>query len=414
MGSCQTLASRSLASRAAMRIRLLIAAAALPLVLWAALPLPSEGASQSQLNDIQKKIRSAQGRIGKRKGTERVLTTQITAYNRRIDTLQARIGRLERRQTAVQGDLDRKRSELNRLQTDLRAERRRLVRLRARLDEARTALAQRMVELYQADKPDLVTVILNANGFADLLERGEFMERVSDQDRRIIRIVRSAREDATTTEARLERFERRQRRVTAIVLANRNEIASVKETLVGTRVGLAGTRSDKRRALLSVREDRHELEDHLDALRKDEAEVRAKLTRATSGAFTPPPGGGSGRFVWPVNGPITGSFGEQRPGHLHAGIDIAAPGGTPIRAAGTGRVVLLGWTGGYGNYTCVQHTQSLSTCYAHQSRYGTSMGATVSQGEVIGYVGNTGNSFGDHLHFEVRVGGAPTSPLGYL
>jgi len=76
--------------------------------------------------------------------------------------------------------------------------------------------------------------------------------------------------------------------------------------------------------------------------------------------------------------------------------------------------VLLGWTGGYGNYTCIQHTASLSTCYAHQSSYATSMGATVQQGQVIGAVGNTGHSFGNHLHFEVRVNGAPVSPLAYL
>jgi murein DD-endopeptidase MepM/ murein hydrolase activator NlpD len=123
---------------------------------------------------------------------------------------------------------------------------------------------------------------------------------------------------------------------------------------------------------------------------------------------------GSGRLIWPVNGPITGSFGEQRPGHIHAGIDIAAPEGTPIRAADSGRVALMGPTGGYGNYTCVQHTASLSTCYGHQSRFGTSMGASVRQGQVIGYVGSTGHSTGNHLHFEVRVGGSPVSPLGYL
>ncbi len=76
--------------------------------------------------------------------------------------------------------------------------------------------------------------------------------------------------------------------------------------------------------------------------------------------------------------------------------------------------MLLGWTGGYGNYTCVQHSGSLSTCYAHQSRYGTSSGASVSQGQVIGYVGNTGNSFGAHLHFETRISGTPVDPAGYL
>ena len=74
----------------------------------------------------------------------------------------------------------------------------------------------------------------------------------------------------------------------------------------------------------------------------------------------------------------------------------------------------VGASGGYGNFTCIQHTGALSTCYAHQSRFATSLGASVSQGQVIGYVGCTGLCFGAHLHFEVRVNGAVTNPLNYL
>jgi murein DD-endopeptidase MepM/ murein hydrolase activator NlpD len=402
-----------------MRIRLLLAGAALPLALWAALPLPSDGAApQTRLNDIQKKIRSTQGRIGKRKGTERVLTSQISAYSNRIGTLQARIGRLERRQSAVQADLDRKRGELTRLQSDLRAERRRLVRLRARLGEARAALSQRMVELYQANSPDIVTVILSSRGFADLLERGDFMERVSEQDQKIIGIVRVARADATATEARLQRFERRQRRVTAIVLANRNEIANVKQDLIGTRVGLDGTRADKRRALLGVREERQHLEGALSSLKAQQAKIQATLQKA---AGTLPAGAikrGNGSMIWPVNGPITSPFCEARAWErCHPGIDIGVPSGTPIRAAASGKVTLMqsaGASGGYGNYTCISHTATLSTCYAHQSSFSTSLGANVSQGEVIGISGCTGLCFGPHLHFEVRINGAVTNPLNYL
>lgn len=99
---------------------------------------------------------------------------------------------------------------------------------------------------------------------------------------------------------------------------------------------------------------------------------------------------------------------------MHEGIDIAAAEGTPIRAAAAGQVVLAAYTGGYGNYTCVDHGGGLSTCYAHQSAYAVSSGQSVSQGQVIGYVGNTGESFGAHLHFEVRVGGAAVDPMGYL
>ena len=98
-------------------------------------------------------------------------------------------------------------------------------------------------------------------------------------------------------------------------------------------------------------------------------------------------------------------------------MDIGVPEGTPIRAAANGEWCSCRATassGGYGNFTCVQHTATLSTCYAHQSRFGTSMGARISQGQVIGYVGCTGRCFGDHLHFEVRVAGAISNPLSYL
>ena len=402
-----------------MRIRLLIAAAALPFALWALLPLPSDGASpSSRLNDVQKKIQTTQGKIGRRKGTERVLTTQISAYNARIGTLQARIGRLERRQAQVQADLDSKRAELNRLQDQLRSERRRLVRLRKRLGVARRALAQRLVELYQADTPDLVTVVLNANGFADLLERGDFMQRVSEQDQHIISIVKSARADATATEARLQTFESRQRRVTAIVLSNRNQIAGFKQNLIDTRVGLDGTRSDKQRALVSVRSERQHLEGALSSLKAEQAKIQSTLQKA---AGTLPAGAikrGNGSMIWPVNGPITSPFCERRAWEAcHPGIDIGVPSGTPIRAAASGKVTLMqsvGASGGYGNYTCISHTSTLSTCYAHQSRFATSLGASVSQGQVIGYSGCTGLCFGAHLHFEVRVNGAVTNPLNYL
>src|SRR5512141_693839 len=99
---------------------------------------------------------------------------------------------------------------------------------------------------------------------------------------------------------------------------------------------------------------------------------------------------------------------------LHAGIDIGVPYGTPIHAAASGTVVLAGWTGGYGNYTCIDHGGGLSSCYGHQSSYAVSSGDSVAQGEVIGYSGNTGSSTGPHLHFEIRVNGTAVDPLGYL
>ena len=93
---------------------------------------------------------------------------------------------------------------------------------------------------------------------------------------------------------------------------------------------------------------------------------------------------------------------------------IAVPNGTPIRAAKAGRVIMASYNGGYGNYTCVDHGGGLSTCYAHQSGFAASTGQRVSQGQIIGYSGNTGSSTGPHLHFEVRVNGAAQDPMAYL
>jgi murein DD-endopeptidase MepM/ murein hydrolase activator NlpD len=392
-----------------MRLRVLLACATVPLVLWAVLPVASTG----QGTRLQQRIDSTRHKIGKKKGTERVLTSDIAAYSRRIRRLQGRIGGLQRRQATLQSDLDRKRAQLVQTQAELRSERARLARLRARLVVTRRALSRRLIEMYKADRPDVLSVVLNSDGFAELLERGEFIARIADQDRRIVLIVKRAKADAVATEKRLDRLERRQQRITAAVLDRRNEVALVKEQLIGTRVGYEKTQAGKQRALSKVRVDRHELEDHLHGLEKEQSKIRARLAAASGAPGAGPVKRGSGQLIWPANGSISSGFGS-RWGRLHAGIDIPLPNGTPLRAADSGRVAIAGWTGGYGNYTCIQHTGSMSTCYAHQSSIGVSVGSSVSQGQVIGRSGNTGNSTGPHLHFELRLRGAAIDPLSGL
>jgi murein DD-endopeptidase MepM/ murein hydrolase activator NlpD len=146
----------------------------------------------------------------------------------------------------------------------------------------------------------------------------------------------------------------------------------------------------------------------------DSYQGTCRLDAATTASLPAAP---PGTLRWPVAGPVTSGFGP-RSGRMHEGIDIAAPAGTPVTAAATGTVSFSGWADGYGNYVCVTHAAQLASCYAHLSRIDAQPGQHVSAGDIIGAVGCTGHCFGDHLHFETRLGSDPSAqpadPMPYL
>ena len=124
--------------------------------------------------------------------------------------------------------------------------------------------------------------------------------------------------------------------------------------------------------------------------------------------------GGSGDYFWPVDGGYISAY--QGDGRGHKGIDIAAPYGTPIYAAESGTVIEVGggWNGGYGNCVRISHDDGNVTVYAHQSSIAIEYGDYVVKGQIIGYVGSTGDSTGNHLHFEVRSNGTYINPTNYV
>jgi murein DD-endopeptidase MepM/ murein hydrolase activator NlpD len=370
------------------------------------LPMPGSGSSPQRKAEILKaKIRAKRQKEG-------VLTTTITRYNNRIASLQGEIRQLQGRQNDIQESLVEKRTELLRTQDQLEKARDRLAKLKVYLAKAEKVLAKRLVEMYKDGEPDALTVILESDGFADLLERTEFLDRITNQDNQIISKVRTLKA-ATTKQARqLGDLQRKQAAAAKAIEERRDAVAAVKGKLVSSRTDLQSTRDGRRAVLARVQESRHHLEGDLS---KIQAQIAAQIRAAQGVPAAGPIRRGSGSMIWPVNGPITSPFCERRAWEAcHPGIDIGVPAGTPIRAADSGRVILAGPNGGYGNYTCIQHTASLSSCYAHQSAIQVSVGQNVSQGQVIGLVGCTGLCFGDHLHFEVRINGAVTNPLNYL
>src|SRR5215217_978262 len=375
--------------------------------LTAYLALPMPGQSRSLSGKIEKKQRQ----VEKKRAREGVLTQDITSYSTRIRGLQGDIRGYASREAKLQGSLQRKRAEVQRVQDRLEVAQDRLVRLRARLEEATDVLARRLVEIYKDDEPDVLTVILESDGFADMLDRTAFLERISQQDRAIVTRVRELKKQTKELTDQLSQLEEQKQNAADAILAQKNQVAAARAHLVERQGDLANARSQRRTLLVSAREDRAHLEGDLKALERQQAAVRGG--GGGGGSANAPIKRGSGGLIWPVNGPVVSPFG-QRWGRLHAGVDIAVPSGTPVHAAQSGRVIIAGAVGGYGNYICIAHGGSLSTCYGHNSSLGVSQGQSVKQGQVIASSGCTGHCFGPHVHFETRINGSPVDPMGYL
>jgi murein DD-endopeptidase MepM/ murein hydrolase activator NlpD len=372
-----------------------IARGAAPIALGLAL------AVNASAQDLQSKLDAKRGALAKSKNRKGVLTSELGAYERRIARLTGQVAVLRNREALVA-------DQLRQIETDLASELERLHELRAQFAKSRRALAARLVEIYKTDQPDALTVLLDSQGFDDLVTRYDFLSTVQDQDAAIVARVRSLRDQSVDSATRI-------RAARAAAIAKQSELVRTRAQLEVSERELQRASERKATALDRVEAEVERLEGSIGNLSEQiEQQLRAE---ASTTADDPVPAGpvqlADSGFIWPVDGILTSPFGP-RWGRLHAGIDIAAPGGTPIRAAKDGTVTLAEPYGGYGNYTCVDHGTGLSSCYAHQSGFATTDGADVSQGDVIGYVGNTGASFGDHLHFEVRLDGTPVDPLGYL
>jgi murein DD-endopeptidase MepM/ murein hydrolase activator NlpD len=203
--------------------------------------------------------------------------------------------------------------------------------------------------------------------------------------------------------------------VEAAVASATAEQQGVVSRLVASRDALVAARRDKSATLASIRDDRASTLAEIDALEEQSAVLAERIRQAQQQSSSVPVvvPSGSGVLGWPVSGPVTSGFG-LRWGRMHEGIDIAVAEGTPVRAAGAGTVIYAGWMGGYGNLVVVDHGNGLSTAYAHNSSLGVGVGQSVTAGQVVSYSGNTGNSTGPHVHFEVRVNGSAVDPLGYL
>jgi murein DD-endopeptidase MepM/ murein hydrolase activator NlpD len=306
---------------------------------------------------------------------------------------------------------------------DLTAADRSLRRATREVEQTRDEIARYAASAYRGRDFAGMGALLTASSPADFVAGLTYMEQVAQEQSRVLDANRVARTEAE------HRQTERARRLADAVRARQKADAAYRRTLDAARVAAAAERElaavvdQRERALAVAEEEREATEARYRELRRESRRIAADIRkRARTGGGGPVVRSG-GRLPMPVHGWKSSDFGMRfdpvyRVYQLHAGIDIAAGGGASIRAVAAGEVLRAGWNGGYGNFTCLYHGRyegrGFATCYAHQSAVLVRPGQRVAQGQVIGRVGTTGASTGNHLHFEVRLNGNPVNPLPWL
>jgi murein DD-endopeptidase MepM/ murein hydrolase activator NlpD len=394
------------------------AAAVLPIVLV----LLSAGTAAGDPGSEKARVDSALGQLrGQASDADRragVLTEELSAVAGRVRELQTGVDAQQARLAVLESTLASAQARLAALDRTITRQTARLERLRGEYRVALARLEHRVRELYMTDGPDVLSFVLGTSSFVDILDNLELLGRIGRQDERIAARVRHARDGVAEARRRTRTARVEQARVEAAAATAASEQRGVVTRLVASRDALVVARREKSATLASIQEDRESVLEEIHALEEQSAALAAQIREAqqqaaSSSAPEVVPPSGNGMLGWPVSGPVTSGFG-MRWGRMHEGIDIMCPTGTPVRAAAAGTVIYAGWLGGYGNLVVVDHGGGLSTAYAHNSAYASSVGQSVAAGQTIAISGNTGNSSGPHVHFEVRVNGNAVDPLGYL
>lgn len=343
--------------------------------------------ARQRLQDVIDRQRQAQSRL------KQIKQEQAEAAS---DLARARNRAQQARDAA-----DEARRSLNQVREVLRTVREELAETEAELEKHREAMSRRLVAIYETGQPSYLEVVLNATSFEDFTNRAEFSRRIARQDQGLLDTLIETEERLAEQRATLE--------------VKHAEAESLKQE-ADRQKQLADQAQRQAEALVTkYRQDRRAAEADYAALVQAEKEIEALIRSqaARGGGYT---GASTGNLLRPVSGRITSGYGWRihpilGTRRFHNGVDIAAPTGTPIRAADAGRVIFAGWKGAYGRTVVIDHGGGWSTLYAHCSRIHVSRGQVVSRGQNIAAVGSTGWSTGPHLHWTVYRNGRTVNPL---
>ena len=348
---------------------------------------------QGQLTDIKKVVSDL-------KKSKENLETYVTELDKNLSEVQEKINELK-------GLIADKEAEIKETEEDL-------AEAEATKDAQYEAMKKRIKMMYEKGDSFYLDIIFSSGSFSDIINKADYAEMLSKYDSEKLEEFKQTCDYIETCKEQLEaekevldeakaKVDEEEANLETLISEKENEIAK-------TSSSIASNQAEAK----AIEEDLQETTAVIQALEKAVAEEKSKLN---GGALTYD----GGMFKWPAPSytrisddygwrthPITGA--QQ----FHSGIDMAAPGGSPILAAYDGNVVAASYNSSMGNYIMISHGDGVYTVYMHASALYVSQGQYVARGDKIGAVGTTGRSTGNHLHFSVRVNGSYVSPWPYL
>ncbi|MEE0776675.1 MAG: peptidoglycan DD-metalloendopeptidase family protein [Bacillota bacterium] len=381
------------------------------------------GDLKSSQDEINGKIDAAQEDLGDVKNEKSATMDELKAIEDSIASLAGEIDTLDNQLAEAEAQLVAQQKEYETIQENLGI--------------SQESMRERVRSIYVNGDVSYWDVLFSASTVQEFLSNFVFFEKITEKDHSIVTSIQENKrlaeeklaelEQTKTTiaslksdkEAQQARYNQQEEEKMAMVASLEADEASLNQMIAEMEAESSSIESEiqayyaeqQRKAEEEAAKKKQEQEQPADDGNNDAPKDNSDDSNDGGDDYT-----GSGSMRWPLNiaGRDSSGYG-YRGGEFHTGIDIAAPKGTPVLAADSGRVILVKRLNySYGHYVVIDHGGSISTLYAHMSAIHVSVGQNVSKGQQIGEVGSTGRSSGNHLHFEVRINGKHTNPWGYV
>ncbi len=367
---------------------------------------------QAEDEDLTNQMSTVQQKMSEQSAKQSDAETVIASVSEQLRVIDAELTQATNELNAIQ-------AERVKVDNNITENERLLAEAQKRLEARESVFYKRVRDIYINGRLSYIDVIIGAKDFNDFANRVEILKRIIDADITLINDIKTEREEITM---RKQALEAARAKLVELENAARDKQKVIEQKRAERNVVLERAQNDRATAMQAIAELEASSAQISQMLKQRQAErAAAAAAAAQSGGATSDAGyvQGTGQLSWPVNGVITSPYGYRT--HpifgttiYHSGIDIGADYGTPVHAADRGTIVYADWMSGYGNTIIIDHGNGMSTLYGHNESLAVSEGQTISKGQVVAYVGSTGNSTGPHCHFEVRINGDPVDPMGYL